>query len=94
MGEMIDEAFLAAKSPDERTQIVLDLMDKVDEVLIDVSHPLKVLITMRVAASYSIANQVGVEDFGQAASKVFEDTKADIELFIKSTLPAEKQAEP
>lgn len=84
MSQMIDEAYLATKTPEERAQIVLDLLDRVDGVLRDVSHPLKVLVTLRVAASYSLANQVAPDDFGAAASRVFVDTRADVELFIKS----------
>lgn len=84
MAETIDEAFLATQTPEERTQIVLDLMDKVDGALANVSHALKVLITMRVAATYSLAHQVAVEDFAAASTKVFLDSKADVEDFIKS----------
>jgi hypothetical protein len=80
---MIDEAFLASKTPEERAQAVLDLLDRVDAVLADVSHPLKVLVTMRVAASYSIANQVQLADFLEAADRVFKDTLDDVIAFSK-----------
>lgn len=91
--EKIDEAYLASKTEDERAQIVLNILDRVDDVLADVSPSLKVLATMRVAASYAIANKVQLGDFLAAADRVFKDTFEDIVEFSKRLQAEEKTAE-
>lgn len=73
----------------ERARLVFELLDKVDEVLKDVSHPLKVLVALRLAASYSIANGVALADFADAAGEIFKDTHTDILEFAREQEAAE-----
>jgi hypothetical protein len=88
---MVDEAAMMQKSEQERAQLLLDLIDKVDSALDDVSHSLKVLVTLRVAASWAIANGVSAEQFGDAAIHVFKDTLTDIKDYAQKLEVGERR---
>ncbi len=74
----IKDVYDASTSEEERAQIVVDLIDSVQEVLGDAPPPIKVLVALRVAALWSMANSVTAQHFSIVAGRVFADTALDL----------------
>ncbi len=80
--ESINATYLAAKTEDDRAKVVLKLIDQVDAVLGDAQPALKVLVALRVASTWSIANGVQTNVFANAAGRVFIDTMKDLQSYV------------
>jgi hypothetical protein len=81
---------------EERVKLVLDLIDRMEAAVGDAPQTLKVLVGLRFAAIWSIANGVDAERFQRFATQVFVDTAQDMVEYAKAeeAKEAQEKADP
>lgn len=78
---VINEAFLESKPADERTKLLIELAERVETALHDVSPVLKVMICLEVATTWAIGLGASRGDILQASARIYDEAVVGINAF-------------